>query len=356
MRLRLIRLRPLPSYRLAAAVQELVRRQFLLAKESEAQFRRQGLSGSGAATADTSHETSISSPIQPPPPTIIAFTPQPTFTLGRRQETNQLSAVEIDRLTAPLTVSPPQSLSQTAITFEPTIISTLRGGLTTYHGPGQVVLWPVLDLKSPLFNNGRSPLTVRAYSRLLETTTAQVLKRRFGLDAYTTGDPGLWVQSPRAAGRTNSNAATFTGTEERKIAALGVHLRRNISALGVAVNLDTPVKWGASNDPLPRASVEAAAEEKTNPWVRFTPCGIEGKGVSSVADEGRLRFGVHNGNGLPASWDLHPEPFAVKWAAAFAVQLGLQDPVIDLADGKTVSKMLVDAEELLHAAEDKEAQ
>ncbi|CAK7271330.1 hypothetical protein SEPCBS57363_004564 [Sporothrix epigloea] len=356
MRLRLIQLRPLPSYRLAAAVQELVRRQFLLAKESEAQIRRQGLSKSIAATADPSHDIPFSSPILPPPPTVIAFTPQPTFTLGRRQETSQLSSVEIDRLTAPLTVPPPQSLSQTAVRFEPTIVSTLRGGLTTYHGPGQVVLWPVLDLKSPLFaNNGRPPLTVRAYSRLLETTTAEVLKRRFGLDAYTTGDPGLWVQSPQAAGRTNSTAAVFTGTEERKIAALGVHLRRNISALGVAVNLDTAVKWGTSNDPAQRASAEATAEE-TNPWVRFTPCGIEGKGVSSVADEGRLRFGIHNGNGLPASWDLRPKPFAAKWAAAFAVQLGLQDPVIDVADSKSVADMLVDAEELLRATESKEAE
>ncbi|CAK7274920.1 hypothetical protein SEPCBS119000_006421 [Sporothrix epigloea] len=340
MRLRLIQLHPLPSYRLAAAVQELVRRQFLLAKESEAQSRRRGAAEFTAAKTGPLQDTLAPLLAQPPQPTIITFTPRPTFTLGRRQETSQLSPSEVDRLTAPLTVSSSQSHAS-AVRFTPTIVSTLRGGLTTYHGPGQVVLWPVLDLKSPLFaNNGRPPLTVRAYSRLLETTTAEVLKRRYGLDAYTTGDPGLWVQSPQAAGGTDGPDYK----EERKIAALGVHLRRNISALGVAVNLDTPVKWGPSRGPSQRASTGFASEE-TNPWLRFTPCGIEGKGVSSVADEGRHCFG----SGLPASWDLRPEPFAMQWAAVLAEQLGLQDPVIDVADSKTVSKMLADARELLEA-------
>ncbi|CAK7235085.1 hypothetical protein SBRCBS47491_009172 [Sporothrix bragantina] len=354
MRLRLIQLPPLPSYRLAAAVQELVRRQFLHAKESEALLRRRGdaaqagsASGGSSSPSSPSHDTLLSLLVRPPPPTVIAFTPQPTFTLGRRQETSQLSAGEKDRLTAPLTVFFHQTQeSKESKTFTPALISTLRGGLTTYHGPGQAVLWPVLDLKSPLFaNNDRPPLTVRAYSRLLETTTSEVLKRRFGLDAYTTGDPGLWVQSPRAAGRNSHEAPP---TEERKIAALGVHLRRNISALGVAVNLDTPVTWGPSDLP-PRQETSEAMSEATNPWTRFTPCGIEGKGVSCVADEGRLRFGRHNGNGLPASWDLRPEPFAAKWAAAFAAQLGLRDPDIDIADSKTVSQMLADAEELIQS-------
>ncbi|CAK7200933.1 hypothetical protein SEUCBS139899_003633 [Sporothrix eucalyptigena] len=337
MRLRLVQLPPLPSYQLATAVQDVVRRQFLHAKDSEAQFRRRREAAeltSTSSSSPSSHDTLLSLLVQPPPPTIIAFTPQPTFTLGRRQETSQLTQEQIDRLTAPLSV--PSSQTQ----YTPALISTLRGGLTTYHGPGQAVLWPIIDLKSPLFaNNDRPPLTVRVYSRLLETTTAEVLKRRFGLEAYTTGDPGLWVQSPRRDG---------SGTEERKIAALGVHLRRNISALGVAVNLDTPVTWG----PEGRHADKSLSEER-NPWTRFTPCGIEGKGVSCVADEGRLRFGRSNGNGngggLPASWDLRPEPFAAKWAAAFAIQLGLRDPDVDVVDSATVARMIVDAEELMHA-------
>ncbi|ERS99000.1 lipoyl(octanoyl) transferase [Sporothrix schenckii 1099-18] len=334
MRLRLIQLPPLPSYRLAAAVQELVRRQFLHAKESAGKRATSSSLSSAQSSSSSSSSILLSLLVQPPPPTVIAFTPLPTFTLGRRQSEAQLELAERDRLTAPLRVDMNADVdADGGHTYTPALISTLRGGLTTYHGPGQAVLWPVLDLKSTLF---AAPLTVRAYSRLLETTTATVLKRRFGLEAYTTGDPGLWVASRRAA-RGGAEDADDTHTEERKVAALGVHLRRHISALGVAVNLDTPVTWAPSP-----SSVSADASSSTNPWTRFDPCGLSGKGVASVADEARLRFGS-----VPAAWDLRPAPFAAKWAAALAMQLGLRDPEVDVADAATVQSMLRDAQELL---------
>ena len=344
MRLRLVQLPPLPSYRLAAAVQELVRRQFLHAKESEARRRATKPSSSffspNSSPDHPSSSTLLALLVQPPPPTVIAFTPQPTYTLGRRQSEDQLSQTERERLTTPLTVGDH--------TYTPALVATLRGGLTTYHGPGQAVLWPVLDLKSTLF---RETLTVRAYSRLLETTTATVLQRRFGLAAYTTEDPGLWVRSPQCK-RGEAQDTKRGEAEERKIAALGVHLRRNISALGVAVNLDTPVTW-APDSPSSAGAEEAAAgsssdnAESVNPWTRFTPCGLTGKGVACVADEARLRF---PNNSVPAAWDLRPQPFAAKWAAALAVQLGLRDPEIDVADAATVARMLSDAEELLRGS------
>ncbi|EPE06382.1 biotin lipoate a b protein ligase [Ophiostoma piceae UAMH 11346] len=325
MRLRLVQLPANPAYGLAAAVQELVRRQFLHAKASNA-------------------HTLLSMYVQPPPPTIIAFTPTPTYTLGRRQSLELLTDDERARLQAPL-----ESLGAN---YAPAIEESARGGLTTYHGPGQAVIWPVIDLKAPQFQNygALTPLTVRAYSRLLETTTQDVLKRRFGLDVYTTDEPGLWIQSPRrrASNQREPNQADVDSaktektekiekieeTEERKIAALGVHLRRNISALGVAVNLDTPVT---------RAPATNNTASPSNPWKRFVPCGIEGKGVSCVADEARLRFGGH----VPESWDLSAASFASKWAAAFAQRLGLAEMEVDIADAETVRQLVAHAEELL---------
>lgn len=87
-----------------------------------------------------------------------------------------------------------------------------------------------------------------------------------------------------------------------------------------------------------------SSAESVNPWSRFTPCGLTGKGVACVADEARLRFPNNN---VPAAWDLRPQPFAAKWAAALAVELGLRDPEVDVADAATVARMLSDAEELL---------
>ncbi|EFW99778.1 biotin/lipoate A/B protein ligase [Grosmannia clavigera kw1407] len=337
MRLRLIQIPAVPSlgvyptYRTAAAVQELIRRQFLDAKL-----------------------TSGPSALLPPPPTVLSFTPSPTFTLGRRQHEDDVSEADMARLRAPLTVvtrdedaekdiaeshdperererehennhAPRRHNRHTheAYTFQPAVQSSPRGGLTTYHGPGQAVLWPIFDLKSPLHRH----FTVRCYSRLLEDTTADVLRRRYGVDACTTADPGLWVGEP----------------DGRKIAALGVHLRRNISALGVAVNLDTPTK-GAQGQNSNKSSI--AADQLANPWLRFVPCGLDGKGVTCVADEGRRRFGQ-----VPASWDLQPAPFAAKWAAALAARLGLEADV-DVADDPTVRRLLEQAGEYMARQEE----
>ncbi|KAK0733747.1 hypothetical protein B0T26DRAFT_631152 [Lasiosphaeria miniovina] len=223
-----------PPYSLASRVQEHARRQLLDFKDAIVLRGR-----------------------PPSPPTLISFTPLPTYTLGRRQ-TAPLSEDEVARLQAPLHVaSSPKLLTAAAAattTSTPclpvSIVSSPRGGLTTYHGPGQVVLWPVLDLRSL----HHKQFTVRCYSRLLEDTTIATLGSLFGLAAFTTADPGVWVRP-----------------EPAKIAALGVHLRRHVSALGTAINVATP-----GSD---------VTSEKLNPWARIIACGLEGKAVTSVAAE-----------------------------------------------------------------------
>ncbi|OAA66982.1 biotin/lipoate A/B protein ligase [Niveomyces insectorum RCEF 264] len=362
MRVRLVQLPAIPSlgvyptYRLAAGVQELIRRQFLDAKGGAA------TAVTAAAEQQDAGKLPLRSSLSPPPPTVIAFTPSPTYTLGRRQTSATLTATDLAGLRAPLTVCPSRSGNDDgdgdgnsdrngdenvgSTTFTPAVEEAPRGGLMTYHGPGQAVLWPIFDLKAPAHRQ----FTVRAYSRLLETVTAEVLQKRFGLAAYTTPDAGLWVRSPGRGSRGAGGDAEEQKEEEeeRKIAALGVHLRRNIAALGVAVNLNTPVtRYGGVTEPLSSSSPANATE--LNPWVRFVPCGIGGKGVSSVADEGRLRFGR-----VPAAWDLDPVPFAAQWAAAFAVHLGLE-PDVDVADREAVTQFIDQAKKRLYAAAQREA-
>ncbi|KAI0425671.1 hypothetical protein F5Y09DRAFT_94238 [Xylaria sp. FL1042] len=218
----------------------------------------------------------------PPPPTLLCFTPPPTYTLGRRQ-TEPLSEFEVARLRSPLFV-PSGSVNEKwsatnnnnnnnnnddgghddmdrrrrkAAFFLPTITHTPRGGLTTYHGPGQLVIWPVIDLHSPL----HAHLSVRDYACLLEKTTTATLERMWGLAAFTTENPGVWVR--RSGGRGDA------GGDERKIAALGVHLRRHVTGLGVAINYSTPVSGPA----------------ETNPWGRIVACGLGDREVTSVRAE-----------------------------------------------------------------------
>ena len=142
-----------------------------------------------------------------------------------------------------------------------------------------LVFWPVLDMHSPLYPH----FGVASYAAHLEATTQRLLAA-FGIRTYTSRDePGVWV-------------ATSEGTE-RKIAALGVHHRRYVTALGIALNVDIPVAGG----------------EDVNPWARFVPCGLDGKLVTSVAAEVK---------GRREAWDL--AELARRWADMF--EEGLRDP------------------------------
>ncbi|KAH7316567.1 hypothetical protein B0I35DRAFT_433421 [Stachybotrys elegans] len=188
---------------------------------------------------------------QPPRPHLLSFESMPTFTLGRRQE--QLDAGQSSRLERELAVDLTRRRQPVRASLQPQVRKTNRGGLTTYHGPGQLVLWPILDMHSPLYPS----FGVASYASHLETTTQRLLAQLFGIETFTTRDePGVWVQ-------------TAPGEQMRKIAAMGVHHRRHVTALGIAVNIDVPV----------------TGDEHVNPWARFVPCGLEGKAVTSVAAE-----------------------------------------------------------------------
>ncbi len=104
-----------------------------------------------------------------------------------------------------------------------------RGGQATYHGPGQLVGYPILNLR----NYGRD---LHAYLRLLESVLVDTLSD-FGIVAHTReGLTGAWVN-------------------ERKIASIGVGVRKWITMHGFALNV-SPLS-------LP-------------PFLNITPCGIEG--------------------------------------------------------------------------------
>jgi lipoyl(octanoyl) transferase len=107
----------------------------------------------------------------------------------------------------------PELLSRSGIAF----YETDRGGDVTYHGPGQIVGYPILDLTE-------WKRDVRAYVRALEQMMIDTLAD-FGIDARHIDDlTGVWV----------GNA---------KLAAIGVHLSRWITSHGFAFNLDPDLKY-----------------------------------------------------------------------------------------------------------------
>ncbi len=120
---------------------------------------------------------------------------------------------------------------------------TSRGGDITYHGPGQVVVYPVLDLEN-FFTD------IHKYMRLLEEVVIRTLAG-YGLDTgRIAGLTGVWLDYA-------------TPPNARKICALGVKTGRWATMHGLALNVNTDLDY----------------------FKRIVPCGIEGKAVTSMAIE-----------------------------------------------------------------------
>jgi lipoyl(octanoyl) transferase len=140
---------------------------------------------------------------------------------------------------------------------------TDRGGRVTYHGPGQLVAYPIVSLR-PYGDD------VLEYVRRLERVTVEALAEH-GVEAGPIeGLTGVWTAPPTASGsplgrypdqRTAANSEAGQGT--RKIGSIGVHVSRGVTTHGVAVNV--------SND--------------LQPFEWIVPCGIEGVAMTSLSRE-----------------------------------------------------------------------
>jgi lipoate-protein ligase B len=101
------------------------------------------------------------------------------------------------------------------------VVESDRGGDITFHGPGQLVAYPILNLAA----RGMTPA---GYVHRLEDVVIAVL-RRFGLDAAKDPlAPGVWLMTSRG---------------EAKVCAIGVRIRRGVSLHGIAINHSTDLRY-----------------------------------------------------------------------------------------------------------------
>lgn len=117
-----------------------------------------------------------------------------------------------------------------------------RGGDITYHGPGQIVLYPILDLE-------QFRLGLKEYVHVLEEAVIQTCSE-FGIQAgRVNGATGVWLD--------------INTPKERKICAIGVQSSRFITMHGLAFNVNTDLSY----------------------FHNINPCGFINKGVTSMANE-----------------------------------------------------------------------
>jgi len=132
---------------------------------------------------------------------------------------------------------------------------TDRGGRVTYHGPGQLVAYPIVSL-APYGDD------LHAYVRGLERAMIGALAEH-GVEAgLIEGQTGVWVGRPQEGDNPGPAAGPST-LGARKIGSIGIHVTRGVTSHGLAVNV--------SNDLQPFE------------WVM--PCGIEGCAMTSLTRE-----------------------------------------------------------------------
>jgi lipoyl(octanoyl) transferase len=153
------------------------------------------------------------------PDTVIFLEHPPVVTLGRRTDEQELHVPE---------------------GAEVDVVETDRGGKSTYHGPGQLVCYPILDLR-------RHGKDVKKYVRDLEEALIRTLTP-LGIEATRIdGLTGVWLHRP-----------------PRKIASIGVRISRWVTTHGYALNVDL--------DPAPFTE-----------WI--TACGLEDTAFTTIARE-----------------------------------------------------------------------
>ena len=189
------------------------------------------------------------------PDTVLLLEHAPVITLGRRSEPGELHLPD---------------------GAEVEIVETDRGGKSTYHGPGQLVCYPIFDLT----RHGRD---VKRYCRDLEEALIRTLEPLVVEATRIEGLTGIWLEAP-----------------PRKIASIGIHISKWVTTHGYALNVDL--------DPAPFTD-----------WI--TACGIEDAAFTTIARELGRPVAVeevvpHAVHALETVFELELEPLTLEQLAA----------------------------------------
>jgi lipoyl(octanoyl) transferase len=160
--------------------------------------------------------------------TLLLVEHEPVLTLGRHARGEHV-------------IAPPEELARRGIE----VIRVERGGEVTYHGPGQLVAYPIVRLRD-------RPVLLRPFVRALELTMADVAAR-YGVEAAPrAGYPGVWIDQD--------------GARPRKLGALGLRVERGVTYHGIALNITTRLADFDLIDPCGMAGLEVTSVARELGW------------------------------------------------------------------------------------------
>lgn len=181
------------------------------------------------------------------PDTLLLLEHPPTYTLGRRSEPSDSAGLDLADGTA--------------------VVETPRGGRITWHGPGQLVAYPIVDLKGIGDQPGASArVDVAGFVESLERAMVTSLED-WGVEARTIeGLTGIWTFDPGGGpseADLKSLAPAIADGAIRKIGSIGLRVSRGVTSHGISLNLSCDL----------------------GPFDRIEACGIDGCRMTSVAEE-----------------------------------------------------------------------
>lgn len=319
-----------------------------------------------------------------PPPTVLSWTRRPTYVMPKHHMAAK-EPWEIDYLSSSLKgkmhVTFPEPPGWSSLPWRPSwqqdagskpwlddpLDHSWEPGVLVmpcaepmYFGPGQLQIWPVIDVLDHL-QQKMTITTKHQFERILEDTTINVLQRAYGITAFAiAGSPGVYVESAIPPGEVSPfnlgpgdpiDSRLHRRHNTRRIATVHADFVNNITRFGVSIHVGAPTPvadaWTATNNPWSllrqQRSTTSVAAELAHRYpdtidgletkirylhTRFNPMKPSITQTSLQAMPYSLVL-VEPGRRMPAPLGMDNRDLSTAWTYEFARQLGMHEGTVD---------------------------
>lgn len=344
----------------------------------------------GLAKLTSGVQTSFTSWVKQagPPPMVLSFTRRPTYILPKHQMERQ-EPWQVEYLTKALksrmNLHFPEPSGWSSLPWRPhwernmdasewkldplnhqwphVGVLIMPCAEAMFLGPGQVSIWPIIDLKDDIQQGPTKVKTKYEFERILEDTTIELLKREFGIQAFAIpGSTGVWVESrippPEVDERPNQGDDPISQLESfgppnrranvRRIATVHTSITKDITQWGVSIHVGQPDptsdSWTRSTNPWTpirqHNTTTSIAAELAYMKSSASPLGpskylftyFNQKSMPARAGQGAMPYSqikADSGRRSPAPLGMDNRDISTAWTYEFARQLGMKDGHVD---------------------------